>query len=157
MPVYEPLLWTLKPVTLCPVHQQLLAFVCPFCKLQNGVSDPRTRPGHCSRCGQWLARRHTATVFPDNRALPKDGLSWGKWVATVLGEILAAAPRLSFAPSRDDIAQMIRFCIEHKITNRCRPRRVQHGGPVGDPLQIYADRFSGHYERTPERPTHLAM
>ena len=113
MPVYEPLLWTLKPVTLCPVHQQLLAFVCPFCKLQNGVLDPRTRPGHCSRCGQWLASLPTATVFPDNRALTKDGLSWENWVATVLGEILAAAPRLSFAPSREGIAQMIRFCIEH--------------------------------------------
>ena len=23
-----------------------------------------------------------------------------------------------------------------------------HGGPVGDPLQIYADRFSGHYAVT---------
>jgi hypothetical protein len=113
MPVYEPLLWTLKPVTLCPVHQQLLAFVCPSCKLQNGVLDPRTRPGHCSRCGQWLASLPTATVFPDNRALTEDGLSWENWVATVLGEILAAAPRLSFAPSREGIAQMIRFCIEH--------------------------------------------
>jgi hypothetical protein len=113
MPVYEPLLWTLKPVTLCPVHQQLLAFVCSSCKLQNGVLDPRTRPGHCSRCGRWLASLPTATVSPDNRALTKDGLSWENWVATVLGEILAAAPRLSFAPSREGIAQMIRFCIEH--------------------------------------------
>ena len=113
MPVYEPLLWTLKPVMLCPLHQQPLSFVCPFCKLQNGVLDPRTRPGHCSRCGQWLAPPPIATALPDNRVLTNDDLSWGDWVATVLGEILAAAPRLSFAPSRDDIAQMIRFCIEH--------------------------------------------
>jgi hypothetical protein len=112
-PVYEPLLWTLKPVTLCPLHRQPLSFVCPFCKLQNGVLDPRARPGHCSRCGQWLAPFPIATVLPDNRALTNDDLNWGDWVATVLGEILATAPRLSFAPNRDGIAQMIRFCVEH--------------------------------------------
>ena len=111
-PVYEPLLWTLKPVTMCPLHQQALSFVCPFCKLQNGVLDARTRPGHCSRCGQWLAPLPIAIV-PNNRALTNDDLNWGDWVATVLGEILAAAPRLSFAPSRDGISQMIRFCVEH--------------------------------------------
>jgi len=112
-PVYEPLLWTLKPVTLCPLHQQPLSFVCPFCKLQNGILDPRARPGHCSRCGQWLAPLPIATVLPDNRALTNDGLSWGNWVATVLGEILAAAPRLPFVPRRQDIAQTIRLCVEH--------------------------------------------
>jgi len=112
-PVYEPLLWTLKPVTLCPLHQQPLSFVCPFCKLQNGVLDPGTRPGHCSRCKQWLAPPTIGNLLPDDRALTNDDLSWGDWAATVLGEILAAAPGLSLAPSRDDIAQMIRFCVEH--------------------------------------------
>jgi hypothetical protein len=112
-PVYEPLLWTLKPVTLCPLHQQPLSFVCPSCKVQNGVLDPRTRPGYCSKCGQWLAPLPIATVLPDNRVLNNDDLRWGDWVAKVLGEILAAAPRLSFAPSRDVIAQMIHFCVEH--------------------------------------------
>jgi transcriptional regulator with XRE-family HTH domain len=113
MPVYEPLLWTLKPVTLCPLHQQTLSFMCPFCKLQNGVLDARTRPGHCSRCEQWLAPPPTADLVPDNRALTNDDLSWGNWVATVLGEILAAAPRLPFVPRREGIAQTIRLCVEH--------------------------------------------
>ncbi len=110
-PIYEPLLWTLKPVTLCPLHQQALCFLCPFCKLQNGVLDPRTRPGHCSRCGRWLATP-TADLLLDNRALTNDDLSWGSWVATVLGEILAATPRLPFAPTREGITRVISLCVE---------------------------------------------
>lgn len=110
-PLYEPLLWTLKPVTLCPLHQQALCFLCPFCQLQNGVLDPRTRPGHCSRCGRWLAPP-TADVFIHNRALTNDDLRWGIWVATVLGEILAAAPRLPFALPREGIARVVRLCVE---------------------------------------------
>ena len=110
-PLYEPLLWTLKPVTLCPLHQQALCFLCPFCKLQNGVLDPRMRPGHCSRCGRWLAIP-TTDLLSNNRAPSNDDLNWGNWVATVLGEILAAAPRLPFVPTRERITRVISLCVE---------------------------------------------
>jgi len=113
-PVYEPLLWTLKPVELCPIHHQALSFVCPSCKFQNGVLDTRARPGHCSRCRQWLAPIPTTDALPDSQAaLTSDDLGWGYWVATVLGEMLAAAPHLSFVPRREGIAQTIRSCVEH--------------------------------------------
>ena len=111
--VYEPLLWSLKPVTLCPIHHQALCSVCPFCNLQNGVLDSRTRPGHCSRCERWLAP--TADTLADNQAHSNDDLNWGDWVATVLGELLMAAPRLPVAPTREDIAHVIRSCINRIV------------------------------------------
>jgi hypothetical protein len=110
-PIYEPLLWTLKPVILCPLHQRALSFTCPICKRQNRILDSRTRPGHCSLCKQWLAPTGTE-VLPD-QALTNEDSVWGEWVAIVLGEILAAAPRLSFVPSREHIARTIRLCVEH--------------------------------------------
>ena len=59
-PLYEPLLWTLKPVTLCTLHQQALCFLCPFCKRQNGILDPRTRPDIVHGAGNgWHRRRRT--------------------------------------------------------------------------------------------------
>ena len=112
-PLYEPLLWTLKPVTLCGLHREPLCFLCPSCKKQNGPLDPRTRPGYCSRCGQWLAP--TTSDRSDTPALRNDDLVWGDWVTAVLGEILAAAPELPFAPSRADTARVISLCVERMV------------------------------------------
>ena len=112
-PLYEPLLWTLKPVTLCALHRKPLCFLCPFCRRQNGNLAPRTRPGYCSRCRQWLAQA-TSDLLSD-RALTNDDLSWGDWVATVLGEVLAAAPRSPFAPTREGIARVINLCVERMV------------------------------------------
>jgi len=89
--LYEPLLWTLKPVTFCALHRRPLCFLCPSCKRHNGTLDCRTRSGHCSRCGQWLAPT-TSDVLSDKLALINDDLVWGDWVVTELGELLAAAP-----------------------------------------------------------------
>ena len=113
-PLYEPLLWTLKPVTLCGLHRKPLCFLCPSCKRQNGTLDPRTRSGHCSRCGHWLAPT-TSDVLSDTPALNNDDLAWGEWVATELGEILAAPPGLPFAPSRAGIVRVISLCVERMV------------------------------------------
>lgn len=113
-PLYEPLLWTLKPVTLCGLHRKPLRFLCPSCKHPNGTLDPRTRSGHCSRCGQWLAPT-TSDVFSDAPALNNDDLAWGEWVVTELGEILAAPPGLPFAPSRAGIVRVISLCVERMV------------------------------------------
>jgi hypothetical protein len=114
-PLYEPLLWTLKPVTLCTLHQQALCFLCPLCKRQNRILDPGTRPGHCSRCGQRLAPT-TADTRSDNQLLTNDELQWKNWTTTVLGEVLASAPRMQSTPARDGIARLINSCVE-RITD----------------------------------------
>lgn len=93
----------------------VLCFLCPFCKRQNGILDPRTRPGHCSRCGQCLAPT-TADALSDNQALTNDELQWKNWTTTVLGEVLASAPRLQSPPERDGIAKIIDLCVE-RITD----------------------------------------
>jgi TniQ len=110
-PLYEPLLWTLKPVTLCAVHRQPMCFLCPFCKRQNGNLDARIRPGYCSRCGGWLAQA-TSDVLSNSGALTNDDLSWGDWVATVLGEVLAAALQSPFTPTREGVSRIISLCVE---------------------------------------------
>ena len=52
---YERLLWTLRPVRMCSVHQLPLAERCPLC----GHSPPRLNLGSsldiCSQCGRGIA------------------------------------------------------------------------------------------------------
>lgn len=111
-PIYEPLLWTLRAVTLCPYHQRPLCQLCPHCQRHLGPLDARTRPGHCSRCEQWLVSS-TIDPTPDFQTLTSDQLLWAIWVATTLGELLAAAPQLSFPPTRELLTQTISLCAEH--------------------------------------------
>lgn len=90
--VYEPLLWTLQPVAVCPRHQRPLSLICPFCQLQNGTIDARLWPGHCSRCLRWLAPEEALGEQP----ICKEGQLW---VVNGLGELLAAGSQISPKPA----------------------------------------------------------
>jgi hypothetical protein len=54
--VFEPLLWAVEVVTLCPVHLRPLQTVCPNAKCNRRVPllTSKSRVGVCSSCGAWL-------------------------------------------------------------------------------------------------------
>ncbi len=55
---YEPLLWRLQAVKVCPVHEFDLSTVCHMCKApRQEVIGRFTRVGCCNRCGQWMGTR----------------------------------------------------------------------------------------------------
>jgi len=89
--VYEPLLWTMRLVTICPRHKQPLEEVCPNCGERMKPLGAYARPGHCSKCLQWLAAEDTS-VSPTPPAQKSDADA--VWRAQALGELLAAAPQL---------------------------------------------------------------
>lgn len=108
-PMYEPLLWTLQAVTVCPYHRCLLRHVCPHCAKPVGPLDWRSRAAYCSRCEQTLVPRALSAI----RQRPSTELRWATWVARTVGELLAAAPQISCPPGRARLAQTISLCIEH--------------------------------------------
>lgn len=90
-PIYQPLLWALKPVTVCPYHQHYLQIHC--------LCYPHTQPflqlhksnGYCYECGAWLGR----SLLEPSYSLSKGRKSqWNLWVAQALGNLLAATPLL---------------------------------------------------------------
>jgi transcriptional regulator with XRE-family HTH domain len=52
--VYDPLLWMLAPVTVCPRHEIPLLEICPHCGKRSLPLSARGRCGFCSHCGGWL-------------------------------------------------------------------------------------------------------
>ena len=54
-PIYLPLSWHLRMVTICLKHRQPLDTVCPHCGEGFGPLFAKSRPGCCSRCWRWLA------------------------------------------------------------------------------------------------------
>ena len=83
-PIYEPLLWTLQAVTVCPSHHRILRQTCPHCERQIGPLDSRSRRDRCSRCGQSLVPNRIDPAS-DSGLTPREESVWALWVASALG------------------------------------------------------------------------
>jgi hypothetical protein len=56
--VYEPLLWRLEIVTVCPLHQIRLLECCDACRApRQAIFSRFSRIGCCNLCGAWLGRK----------------------------------------------------------------------------------------------------
>ncbi len=108
-PLYEPLLWTLQAVTVCPYHQRPLCHQCPHCACPLGPLDWRSRSAYCSRCAHTLVPHAVESVH----TLPSHDLQWATWVANACGDLLAATAQMDCPPARDRLAHTIGRCIEH--------------------------------------------
>lgn len=90
-PVYQPLLWALETVTVCPYHQRYLQLYCLYCRLSQPFFKRHGSEGKCFYCGAWLGR------FVD---LPSYSQTIGQkfdlelWFAQAVGKLLAATPEL---------------------------------------------------------------
>lgn len=54
LPIYEPLIWSFKPVALCSQHHYPLITQCPQCNHKLPIIAPNSRIGYCNYCGEWL-------------------------------------------------------------------------------------------------------
>jgi hypothetical protein len=52
--VYEPLLWAIRLVTVCPKHERPLQLACRQCGRSQPAFRWHGRPGICWKCGGWL-------------------------------------------------------------------------------------------------------
>lgn len=87
--IYQPLLWTLQIVTICPRHCAFLKDQCPQCqKHQAVIAANKSRPGVCTHCGSWLG---TKSQNQHMSALEDELIAWQKWVIDVLEELHAAS------------------------------------------------------------------
>ncbi|MBI4496626.1 MAG: TniQ family protein [Chloroflexi bacterium] len=111
--VYEPLLWSLAPVTICPRHRRLLQGICPYpdCRQRSHWLSARSRCGYCARCGRFLGSS-VAPAADEGDSLTEQEAMARIWVAHAVGELIAAAPGLGFVPRREQIVDAITASAE---------------------------------------------
>lgn len=110
-PVYERLLWTLREVTLCPIHIGPLEEECPSCREALPPLAVHSRPGHCSSCGGWLGRQRGRS----QTCTMQGATDYELYVASATGELLACcstAARLS----RARFGRNLRICIDRLVS-----------------------------------------
>jgi TniQ len=99
-PIYEPLLWCLKLVEVCPRHRRPLATTCPHCHRRLRPLAAASRTGFCSRCGLWLGRATDRTTHDASHPVPTE---YQFWLAAAMGELLANASQIQSELLRDRV------------------------------------------------------
>ena len=79
-PLYQPLLWMLQLVMICPRHQVLLLDRCSHCQKHQSILTLKTVPGHCTQCSTWLGK-------PLGVVVEQETIHWQQWVIHALEEL----------------------------------------------------------------------
>lgn len=89
LPLYQPLLWMLQLVTICPAHGMPLVDRCPTChKSQKVLTTTKTRPFECTSCTIWLGGE--SSPFPKEEDTAQL-ITWQTWVISALEELRAVS------------------------------------------------------------------
>ncbi|MBD2200395.1 MULTISPECIES: TniQ family protein [Calothrix] len=115
--VYEQLLWTIKLIKICPQHQKPLIEVCPHCNHQSLLLNWYSRPGYCSKCGEWLGINQCLKTFRDGEVSIKLHLEWQSWTANVVGELISSAQSFESPPSKENITKSLNLVIDKVAEN----------------------------------------
>jgi AraC-like DNA-binding protein len=102
---YDPLLWTVLPVKMCPAHHRPLTENCPKCQKRAYPVLTHYLPGLCPHCNAWLGSQKT-----EAKNIVIDDLEYELWVADNIGAIIAASPLLTVAPARQNVTDSINHC-----------------------------------------------
>jgi len=106
--VYEPLLWALSGIDLCPRHHQWLVTQCPHCSKTLPSLTQTMRPGYCPYCMGFLGKLQK----PSEKEEEKMDMEWQYWKAKTAGDLLALAPHLLVPPSQEHIARRLQVFVD---------------------------------------------
>lgn len=86
--VYQPLIWMLQVMTICPLHKRLLEERCQHCQQLQSAIAVRTQPGFCTQCMSWLGTPHGVAKEYE---LEDEILTWQEWTISIFEELRQAA------------------------------------------------------------------
>jgi hypothetical protein len=114
---YERLLWSIKPVVVCPLHGTYLRTTCPFCRRSQVTELARDcLPGHCAFCGSFLGEEDGASAT--ERELEPEPSEYELWVARDFGSLLDMSGEQIACTSQENV----RLMILQGITKACQGR-----------------------------------
>lgn len=106
--VYEPLMWAINAVKVCPLHHHQLITQCSHCQQSNKLLDWKSQPGHCSKCQEWLGSSYN-TVSSNISSMEFGMLLW---IASTIKDLLAITPNLQSFCNKQRVAQALKFYVD---------------------------------------------
>ncbi len=115
-PVYQPLHWMIRIITLCPHHKTLLIDHCPHCQKRQLVFVPsKTQPGECTSCRRWLG---TETPVFSNQGVSEELINWQEWIWARLKELQVASLNAGLLTWEPFFRYLARYLQEQKGYSR---------------------------------------
>lgn len=110
---YDPLLWALRPVTVCLRHRRTLREHCPHdgCRRTLPHLAQQSWPGQCPHCSRALDDEADVAAHGERPTSEQDWCGRA-WVTEQVGEMLASSPSLQALPGAQGIAASVSRCIE---------------------------------------------
>ena len=99
--IYEPLLWSINGIAVCPEHSQHLERHCPHCSVPLPWLTWRSRPGYCSSCGKWLGKADGQSLIEEKE----------RYLAEMVGDFLTHMPQLPLTIPHEGVIQSLRNLI----------------------------------------------
>jgi DNA-binding phage protein/AraC-like DNA-binding protein len=111
-PLYQPLHWMIRVVTLCSGHKTPLSSHCFHCqKPQLVFASSKTQPGECTSCGHWLGKDKKTL---SNQEINDEHLAWQEWVWTILQELQATSSHSGMVPWESFFRHLATYLQEQK-------------------------------------------
>ncbi len=108
--IYEPLLWSLTVLKICPIHKILLQNRCDYCDQEFPPLASNFRVGFCSKCNRWLGK---SSQSKDTKIdLSKEQLEWQNYVIVNVEKIIFTSFNLHKSFSRDAISKSLNIYID---------------------------------------------
>jgi DNA-binding phage protein len=145
LPLYQPMLWMLQIVTICPRHKRELEDCCQHCQKTQSVIARKTHPGHCTQCNAWLGATSDGIA---SLSLDPEVIHWQEWVIHALDELRLATGTFSW--------KQFFASLEHCMKNRggCS-KLAELTGFSRDVFYIWLGRKQTRYSQTPSLETIL--
>jgi hypothetical protein len=114
--LYQPLLWMLQVVTMCPHHRVPLVDRCSHChRHQKALTTNKTKPFECTSCKRWLGGEVKPLAEEGNTA---QLISWQIWVISALEEIHTASLQGGLLSWKSFFTQLSSYLKERRAYSR---------------------------------------
>lgn len=109
--LYEQLLWTLRVVTTCMVHNCPLTMICPHCHKTQPIINTISSPGYCNKCQEWLGN----SVYSKSKEVECNYNDFNDQlrIAKVLGNLFSNSPKLIPPPDRESVTNSINKVLKY--------------------------------------------
>jgi hypothetical protein len=104
--VYQPLIWTVSILQLCPRHHVSLVDQCPRCSRQFPRLTRKLSLGFCPNCNHWLGEEINS--YSSGSSLMDTQLEWQEFIGDNICELISFTQNESHIPSKNHIASWLR-------------------------------------------------
>src|SRR5262245_8491484 len=113
--LYEPLLWVLRDVAVCPRHKVYLRQACPHCEKKLCFLSSHKRSGYCPWCYEWLGSDEKT----EGQSQPY-GPEFERraWEAASVADWIEAAQERNSPPAEELLQTTLLTCIDQITDGR---------------------------------------